>query len=270
MSLKDEFFTKGKVEDCPIYDLHGHMGPVYGIHLPLADTARMVKTMDRVGVKMLVFCHHGALFTPNIGNLANIEAVRMFPDKLRAYCGLNGNYPEICRKDIETFDDYRDVYLGFKILADYHLISITDSIYQPAWELANERQLMMLLHTWGGSPFDGAEQVREVAEKYPNAAIILGHSLHGDWDGAISIANEFPNTYLELTAVLDDRGILERFLDKVSSEKIVFGTDFPWFDHHYYIGAVLGTGATDEDCRNIFYRNAERVISKVALSNTDN
>lgn len=259
--LAEQFFLNGKVDDCPVYDLHGHMGPVYGLHLPCADTDKMINGMDRAGVKMLVFCHHASLLSSDIGNAPAIEAVRHYPDKLRAYCGINPNYPEITKRDIHSYDDHTDVYVGFKMLADYHHYPITGERYRAAWEMADRRGLMVLLHTWGGSQFSGYELLREVAGRYPGARIIVGHSIHGDWDKAVQLVKDFPNTYLELCAVMDERGILEGFVSEVGSERIVFGTDYPWFDFHYYVGAILGSDITDDDRRNILYRNAQNLLS---------
>jgi predicted TIM-barrel fold metal-dependent hydrolase len=153
------------------------------------------------------------------------------------------------------------VYVGFKFLADYHKVAISDPRCCPAWEFANERGLLVLSHTWGGSSFDGPGEVRKVAAAYPDAKILMGHSCHGQWEQAVALANEFPNVYLELTAVLDDRGVLELFVEKAGSERIVFGTDTPWFSHHNYIGAVLGADISDDDRRNILYRNAEGLLA---------
>jgi uncharacterized protein len=258
--LSEEFYESGRVEDCPIYDLHGHMGPIYGIHLPAASEEAAVRAMDRANVRMLVFCHHEALLSNEVGNAANIVSVRKFPGRLRAYCGINPNYADAVRHDLETFDDYPDVYVGLKLLPDYHAQPITSSGYQAAWEMADRKSLPVLVHTWGGSPCNGADQVRKAAEQFPGARIIMGHSIHGDWETAIEIVREFPNVYFELTAVLDERGILEKFVEGTGSTRILFGTDFPWFDFHYYIGAVLGASVTDDDRRNIFYRNAERLL----------
>lgn len=258
--LGRQFFEKGKVDDCPVYDLHGHMGSFYGAHFPLADPDSAVQAMDRAGVRLLVFCHHAALLGTDIGNAANIEAARRHPNRLRAYCGINPNYPEIARRDVESFDDYADVYVGLKFLADYHLRPITDSAYEPAWRMADERGLPVLLHTWAGSGFSGPSQIRAAAERYPNARILMGHCIHGDWTSAIQLSNRFANVYLELCAVLDERGVLETLVAECGSEKILFGTDFPWFGFHYYIGAVLGADIGDEDRRNIFHRNARKLL----------
>jgi predicted TIM-barrel fold metal-dependent hydrolase len=51
-------------------------------------------------------------------------------------------------------------------------------------------------------------------------------------------------------------------MKKVTSEKIIYGTDFPWFSQPYCIGTVLGADITDEDRRNILYRNAMRILGE--------
>ncbi len=261
-SLAQRFRQHGKLDDCPIYDLHGHMGPLCGACLPRHRPGDMIAAMDRAGVRLTVFCHHDALFAPQIGNAVNIEAVRAHPGRFRAYCAVNPNYPAQVVRDVAQYDDYRDVYVGFKFLADYFKVPITDDRGTPAWEKAEAEGLMVLLHTWGGSDFDGPDQVRRCAERYPNARILMGHSCHGAWREAAALAAEFPNLYLELTAVLDDRGAVELFVREAGSEKIIFGTDTPWFNHHYYIGALLGADMTDEDRRNILYRNGQRLLGE--------
>ena len=260
-TLRERFFVDARLNDCPVYDLHGHMGALQGAHLPRCTPEAMIAAMDHAGVRLTVFCHHDTLMVPDLGNALNLEVVRRHPDRFRAYCGINPNYPEEARRDVAGFDQCRDAYVGFKLLADYHRIAITDPRNAPAWEKANAEALLVLLHTWGGSAFDGPEQVRACAERYPNARILMGHSCHGAWAEAAALARDFPNVYCELTAVLDDRGAVELLVQGAGSTKVVFGTDTPWFNHHNYIGALLGADLTDEDRRNILYRNARRLLS---------
>ncbi len=265
-SLRERFFREGRLSDCPVYDLHGHMGPLQGACLPRCTPEAMVDAMARANVRLTVFCHHDTLMLPDLGNRLNAEAVGRFPQRFRAYCGINPNYPEIVRQDVAAFDQGRDVYVGFKFLADYHAIPITDSRNAPAWEKADADGLLVLVHTWGGSALDGPEQVRACATKYPKAHILMGHSCHGAWQQAAALAAEFPNVYCELTAVLDDRGAVEILAHTAGSRKIIFGTDTPWFSHHNYIGALLGAELTDDDRRNILYRNARRLLSPLVSS----
>jgi predicted TIM-barrel fold metal-dependent hydrolase len=237
------------------------MGVYHSIYFPRASTEDMIRTMDECGVRMLVFSHHQALFAPDAGNRPSIEAVRRYPDRLRAYCLVNPNYPELLESDLATFEEHADVYVGFKFLSDYHGIALTDERYRPAWEYANERELLVLAHTWGGSELDGAAVVRQVAERYPRVRFLLGHSCHGDWDAAVRLAQDFCHVYLELTAVFDDRGILEKFAREAGSDRMLFGTDLPWFDPHHAVGALLSADISDEDRHNICHRNAEKLLA---------
>ena len=65
-ALAREFWEHGRSQACPIYDMHGHMGTYGSIYFPRAYTADMVRTMDECGVRMLVFSHHMALFSPDL------------------------------------------------------------------------------------------------------------------------------------------------------------------------------------------------------------
>jgi hypothetical protein len=260
--LAVEFWEQGRSASCPIYDMHGHMGPMASIYFPRPEAPDMVRTMDEAGVRLLVFSHHSALFSPDRGNRLAIEAVRQFPDRLRAYCAVNPNYPEQFEAALPALDDLiPDVYLGLKFLPDYHGIALTDDRYRPAWEYANERELLVLTHTWGGSKLDGPDVVREVAARYPRVKLLLGHSCHGEWDAAVDLARSFENLYLELTALFDDRGVLEKLVREAGSDRMLFGTDLPWFDPHQAVGALLSAEIDDEDRHNICHRNAERLLA---------
>lgn len=258
--LAEEFWRNGRAESCPIYDMHGHMGTFGAIYFPRGEAEQMIATMDECGVRMLVFSHHHALMAPDLGNRPSIAAVRRFPERLRAYCVINPNYPEQAEADLAGFDQHRDVFVGLKFLSDYHKVAISAEGYREALEFADRERLLVLMHTWGGSPFDGAEQVRRIAERYHNLTFLLGHSCHGEWDAAVALARDFPNIYLELTAIFDDRGVLEKFCAEAGSERMLFGTDLPWFDPHQAVGALLSAHLSDEEIHNICHRNAQRLL----------
>ncbi|MGB9678057.1 MAG: amidohydrolase family protein, partial [Candidatus Ratteibacteria bacterium] len=141
--LWKEFLEKGKLKDCPVIDIHCHMGLFYGSHMPYSEPDIMAKRMEISGVKMIIFCHHYSLFYPEKGNIYNIEAVRKYPEKFKAYCGINPNYPETIKKDLETFYKYRDIYVGFKLLPDYHRVCLSDDRYKDVFEFADKNKLIV-------------------------------------------------------------------------------------------------------------------------------
>lgn len=258
-SLWERFKKDAKLPDCPIYDMHGHWGPFHGANLPDSDARRAIAHLDRAGVALFVFSSHEALYDPERGNAITVKIAREFPDRMRAYCCINPNYPALVERDLAGFDDCRDVYVGLKLHPGWHNAAMTDDRYKSAWEFADANHLVVLSHAWGGDSLCGYEAVSKVAEKYGGTTIIAGHSLHGRWDQAVELARRCPNVYLDTCAILDDRGAVERIVDEAGSERVLFGTDFPWFGYHYSIGALLGARMTDEDRRNILYRNAQRL-----------
>lgn len=268
-----------------IWSLHGHFGPFHGGYLPVAPMDKMRTSMARAGVKRLVMSAHDALFVDvEYGNQVVQSAVDAYPEQFLGYWAVNPNHPEIVSRAIRDFERARG-FVGFKFLPDYHTYPVTGERYAPILEYANERELLVLVHTWGGSAYDSPHHMAELATKYPNVVFIVGHSGFGDWDTSVRVARDFPNAYLELTAVyvahdfgifpvgsgtpvpllsyLQLNGIIEFMVERVSSKKIVFGTDMPWYSPHYAAGAILFARIDDDARHDILHRNAERLLSKV-------
>ena len=257
--LAAEFWGKGHSESCPVYDMHGHMGEWRGIYFPRPEAADMVRSMDSAGVKMLCFAHHAAMASPDIGNAPAVAAVRAFPDRLRAYLAVNPHYPDLLKRDLSEFDDMRDVFAGMKFHPTWHGVPLTDVRYEAALAFADERSLPVLVHAGASSPVTGPDLACRLAEQYGKVRFLLAHCFY-DWDAAIRVAREHPNTYLDLTGVLGLRGLLELLCDGVGSERVLFGTDLPWFDPHHGIGALLSSTIAEEDIHNICHRNAEKLL----------
>ncbi len=257
--ITKEFVEKGRSEKCQVIDTHTHFGPFSGIYFPTITAEQMIGTMDRCGVKLIISVPHMALVDTDRGNMQTAELVTKYPDRFKGYWGVNPNYPDRIERDIARYEKFSG-FVGFKFLSDYHKIAITDRRYAPVLEYANERKLPILMHTWGNSNFDGPALVEQVAQKYPDVTILMGHSGYGQWSKAIQVARDHPNVYLELTAAYSVRGVIDTMVEGAGSEKITFGTDLPWFDPHYGIGCVLFARITDQDRRNILHRNAERIF----------
>ncbi len=259
--LAREFWLNGRAADCPIIDVHGHMGAHYAIYFPIAEAEKMVVHLERANAK-LVFSHHWPLFTPgDFGNRETYEIVRRFPERLRMYIGINPHFPEAIRRDLDRFEEWRPYAVGLKFLADYHCTPVTDPKFAPALEFADAHALPALFHTWGGSVCDGPKPMREIIERYPNMKFLLGHSYSGEWDEAIRIVRDYPErVFLELTSIPGRAGTVEYLVAGAGSANILLGTDLPWFDEFQAVGGILGTTLGEDDIRNILYRNAQKLF----------
>ena len=260
--LAKAFWESGKLTDCHILDFHAHMHPLSSIYFPSAMPEKMIETMKRCNTKLTVFCSHYALDYAEYEEEYNLNEAKRFPEYFLAYHSVIPNKTNF-KKTVERFENNKEYYFGFKLHADFHSKPLTDIAYAPFFEYMDANRLPALLHTWGKSEQNGADVVKQIAERYPDAVFICGHSFHGDWQYGAGIAGNCPNIMYELTAVMDDCGVIELLCDVVGSDRILFGTDLPWFDTHHGIGAVLSADITDDDMRNIFYRNGEKLINKL-------
>jgi predicted TIM-barrel fold metal-dependent hydrolase len=259
--LAQEFWQQGRLARCPILDFHAHMYDCAGLFLPRKVPEEMLRTMDACNSVLTLFAGHESLAHPGVGVDKDLEAARRYPDRFKAY------HPVISRHldpkaDLKRMDDNPDLFAGFKFHPSWYGVPLSDSRHDPYWEYADGRGLLVLSHTWGGSAVDGPDEVEKVLGKYHSLVFIAGHSFHTDWPRAAAFANEFPNFYAELTAVLDNRGGLEVLVEQAGSGKILFGTDLPWFSTHYGIGAVLSAEISDEDRLNVFHRNGEKLLRR--------
>ncbi len=282
--IVQEYLAAGRSEGCPIIDMHGHLGPIGEIHLPDAPIPRMRRTLQRAGVRRIVCAPHEALMAdPARGNALMQATIDAFPEDFLGYWAVNPNYPALVARAGDDLAASRG-FVGFKCLPDYHTSPITGAGYRPALEYADAHGTLVLVHTWGGSGFDSPAMLGEVAGRYPRATFLMGHAGYGDWETALAVAREHPNVYLELTAVyvahdfgnqpggsgtplpflscLHVNGVIERMVEGVSSRKIVFGTDLPWYSPHYAAGAVLFAHIDDEARHDILHRNAERLLAR--------
>ncbi|MFN4227934.1 MAG: amidohydrolase family protein [Candidatus Ratteibacteria bacterium] len=254
----NEFLLRGRIENLPVIDIHCHMGLFFGSHMPYTEPEKMAQRMEISGIKLCVFAHHYSLFEPEIGNKIVVDIVRKFPNKFKGYFSVNPHYN--LKNDIKNYEKNNDIFVGFKLLPDYHRVPLSDKRYKNIFDFADEKESIILTHTWGNSVYTGDKEVEKILKKYKKIKLILGHSLHGTWDKAVEIIKNYENVYLELCAVIDERGIIEKIISEIGSDKILFGTDFPWFNHHYYIGSLFGAGLSENEIRKILYLNSFKLL----------
>ncbi len=259
MSLR-EAFLQGN--GCPVIDAHTHMGAFRSIYLPEAERETMLEGMDRAGVEAIIVSPHNALFgDTREGNAEMLEAVRAHPGRIYGYCTIHPGYPHEIQGELDRHLKEPGV-VGVKIHPASHEYPVDGPNYAPVMERLDAECGLLLSHTWSNEGNCGAQKMRLIAEKYPNIRLLLGHSCYGAWAEAIALAREFPNVYLELTAAAHVYGLIEWMCREAGSQKVVFGTDYPWFDPAVYIGFVTYAHIEEGDMRNILYNNARLLLDE--------
>jgi len=257
----------------PIFDLHCHAGPhgASEVERPWAES--LIRNMDRADVKFALLSHTSAIWTPSRRNADTVAVVQAFPGRCRGLTVTYPQYPELTAEILREHEARPEIFGGFKLHPLYHKHPLSGTGYEEVLEYANAHSRIVLVHTWGNGhvidetertrmilSFCGPEQARRVLERYPNIKLLAGHSFNGHWDQAAQLAVDFPNLYLE-TSTVNDRGVIEMFCERAGSEKVVFGSDFPFMSPRYNVACVVTADITDTDRRNILSDNAKRILS---------
>ncbi len=99
----------------------------------------------------------------------------------------------------------------------------------------------------------------KVLSNIPDVTFILAHSGCYDFEYIADLMMKFPNTYTDIS-VQPSRNI-KKLIDKIGSERILFGTDYPFVTQAFSILSVLRATDNEKERTDIFSRNAKKVIN---------
>lgn len=268
--VKNRFWTpfveQGIAPDVEIYDIHCHMGNTGGgWNLMDACMETQVgvfeKDIERLGLRKVVTSVSGRpdLIQANLDMMHTVEGRECF----KGYLRFNPNFAE------EFTDEYLDAcfatgyFVGLKTLPSYMNTDIRSSNYDRMFRYAHEHNLPVLIHTWKDSVGHGAPlKCAEMAEKWPNAKIVLGHS-GGGTNGRLDcemIANDprYNNVFFEYCGSFTSDRRWEDTLQHIDYKRVFYGTDACLHSMYWEMGRLLSCDISDEQLIAILGANAKR------------
>jgi predicted TIM-barrel fold metal-dependent hydrolase len=259
-----------------IVDAHTHLGYCSNFYMPDVTPETMIEIMDICGIKNICTSHIVGLYTHNI-EFAFEEtalAVQKFPGRIFAYAIYD---PFLQKKSIELIDKYISVrgFVGIKIHPAMHEYPMDGKNYEPLWEYADEKKLVVLTHSWDATPqntypfevvpaqeYAQPKLVDRIAGRHQGLKILLGHG-GGHYYGqvqAIEMVREHDNVYVDICGEAKGFGVVEWLVKEIGSKKILYASDFSWLDPRGHIGRVLMADISTEDKERILYKNANEMF----------
>jgi predicted TIM-barrel fold metal-dependent hydrolase len=231
----------------PVADSHGHLGthpdfPSYKI-----SPEEMIAVMDHLNIEKLAITSLLACYNDCSRGNADVDAVlRQYPKRFWGYVTVNPNPPGQGLRELETWSHFHSPPL-IKFHPSLHKYPVHGKHYQPLWDYANQTGAVVLVHTWDSDPNCGPLLFPAIARDHPRARILLGHS-GVTWRGymqSIEAAERAPNLYLELCGSQNHRLILEKCVEHLGPERILFGSDLPFLEASMTLGRVLAARIPD-------------------------
>mgnify|MGYP006302025187 CR=1 FL=1 len=134
-----------------------------------------------------------------------------------------------------------------------------DDYLEGVLSIARKENYPVLFHT-GEFSYTAPMIFREVINNNEDITFILGHmgALIYVKD-AIHLAKEYENVYLE-TSGMTSKEILERAVRVCGSDKLIFGSDYPFWNPESQIELIKSLDLDVKSKRNIFSGNIEKLI----------
>jgi len=220
--------------------------------------------------------HERILVEHSRSNMEVIAAAREYPERLLPVASYN---PEKGVDGLlEEIEPYRDIILGVKIYPTLHCISPDDPALDKLYEAAGKNGWLVIVHTgcdpglWELPYFcrhARPGKVASAAKKHPDTVFVMAHMgsysllMPGIYfSEAVEALQAVENLYADTSAV--DPLFIERAVEEVGHEKLLYGSDFPYmlgFDLADHARAIMELDISLEAKRAILRGNALRLLA---------
>lgn len=253
------------LKEITLIDMHCHIGNYNNLYLPYPDEEEQLvhyrRTMERAGAVYSVVSMLRGLASGDLSANLDLAAHMREDPKLLGWVTYIPYLPELSIDTADRCFSLTKQFIGFKVHPEINRYPIEGPDYIPMWEYANDRGLLVLSHAWG--PHSEPSMFRELAARYPNAKILLGHcgGREPEISAAIDLANRFDNVYLDLNgAFIYSRVRMEDFARTANPDKLLFSSDTMFNNIFWELGNVVFAPISEEMKRNILGLNAKRLL----------
>ncbi|MBE6552477.1 MAG: hypothetical protein E7665_10150 [Ruminococcaceae bacterium] len=244
-----------------VIDVHTH---ILGYD-PEANIASLVKAAEVYNIDKLLISPLKSLFSDEeevkyLNDYAT-DAVKRYPDIFDAYVYLNpvhDNALELMKREIEdkgkvavklwmcTFCDDPRAYPIYEKCIEYDIPVLIHSFLKTVGQLENE--------TTG-------VHVHNVAQRYPEAKIVMAHLGANCYHGVKAIRND-KNVWVDFCGSIYRGDDLDYTIRQVGTDRVLFGTDMPGSYTTNY-GQVLDADITEAQADDILYNNTAKLFDRL-------
>ncbi len=252
-----------------ILDAHGHSGP-YGYFgwTPTSDLNEVfdniVKKMDALGVSRIILSHISALYGDCLEGNRELQKILSdkYKNRISGYLVFNPYYKDVLIPELDNFFA-SGVFKGFKLLAEYWRVPLTDTSYESAWKYADNHSLPILLHTWEGT-YGSPAMLTDIVKKYPGATFILGHAGGGSIGRkeAVALVQNNQNVFLEFCGSFTTPIDWIDTFKEVGFEKVVFGSDTDGHNQAWELARLLSLPVPDTKLLPVLAENMNNILAK--------
>ncbi len=259
-----------------IVDAHMHLGQDAALYRRDTGFEALLSAMGAFGIRRAYSSHYLWIYSRFKDAVrASVEGWERSEGSV-PFLGVYN--PMMEKESLGSFDEClkHEGFIGIKIHPSQHRLPADDPRYGPVWEYARSNRLPILSHTWSITEnpvqrFSVPHLFERYIEEYPEVSFIMGHG-GGRGQGrkeAAALARKHPNVFMDIAGDIFCLDLIAKTVEALGAEKLLFGTDWPWFDARVYLPRVLLAPVTDEDKALILGLNALRIFEPELLKLVD-
>lgn len=241
-----------------IIDGHAHIGSSWLGWVDGTDADGLVKIMDKYGIDKACVSSWSHIYDPIRGNDEVFQATQKYPNRIIGFCVL---CPRL-KWDMKEEIDRCVKKFGMKGLKLHPFVNefYADSpLIDPALEKAREYKLPVLFHS-GTDSHSHPRTIGNMAKRYPDVTIIIGHMGGEAYPDAIQVAKANPNVLLDTTEVPNIANIIELAVKNVGAERVVWGSDSPALNAGVEMAKVKLANISQKEKGMILGENIARIL----------
>lgn len=140
----------------------------------------------------------------------------------------------------------------------------------PAYQTAQQLGLPIICHSGTFlTPFQYAQPKNfdEVLASFPNLTLVMAHLGMSFFDETVSLARTYPNLQFDCSGIIShdeaEEGLsdaeLIALIKEIGVERVMFGSDFPWFDPASAVERLIRLDFSEQEKRLLLAENALRI-----------
>jgi predicted TIM-barrel fold metal-dependent hydrolase len=155
-----------------------------------------------------------------------------------------------------------------------------DKVLMPVYKILQDHRMPLISHSGPDivnpdPDYSRPKAFEPVLKAFSGLNVIMAHLGGGFYDEVLEIAGQYPNAYFDTSAALsaDKTGQALRLLEealtdeeavelirKIGTERVLFGTDYPWFNPAWDLKRFLCLGFSDDEKKDLLGENARRIL----------
>ena len=168
-------------------------------------------------------------------------------------------------KIMDELEFYENHMVALKFHPTFEKTKVTDEKLNPIWKWAQDRNMPLLVHCGQCQEFSGYKIPIELASKF-SFPIVLFHMAGGGNSVTQGEAIEYiknnknPNNIFIETSSCFQPWLIERAVEALDDEHVVFGSDFPSQDPRMALSCITTSNLSNQSKQRILYDNAKKIL----------